>query len=156
MNLTYLGLLLFDCWHRRWSDDWYTRELWQLSILYYHFWSIKNRCSLPFVPEPCYSHYSKVTCIFRQIEIEINLNFCCLSDPHSLFFVTNFCWSRYKLVVKMEQNGEKANFHFWDAVCIKIFGKTADECRQELIAVSYLYYKMINEHKCVFKMVFYL
>ncbi|KHN28478.1 hypothetical protein glysoja_035859 [Glycine soja] len=41
---------------------------------------------------------------------------------------------RYKLVVKMEQNGEKANFHFWDAVCIKIFGKTADECRQELIA----------------------
>ncbi|XP_025980841.2 uncharacterized protein [Glycine max] len=41
---------------------------------------------------------------------------------------------RYKLVVKMEQNGEKANFHFWDAVCIKIFGKTADEYRQELIA----------------------
>ncbi|XP_040871744.1 uncharacterized protein [Glycine max] len=41
---------------------------------------------------------------------------------------------RYKLVVKMEQNGEKANFHFWDAVCIKIFGKNADECRQELIA----------------------
>ncbi|KAG5090871.1 hypothetical protein JHK82_049649 [Glycine max] len=41
---------------------------------------------------------------------------------------------RYKLVVKMEQNGEKANFHFWDAVCIKIFGKTIDECRQELIA----------------------
>ncbi|KAG4920702.1 hypothetical protein JHK86_049515 [Glycine max] len=34
----------------------------------------------------------------------------------------------------MEQNGEKANFHFWDAVCIKIFGKTVDECRQELIA----------------------
>uniref|UniRef100_A0A0R0EJ78 Replication factor A C-terminal domain-containing protein n=1 Tax=Glycine max TaxID=3847 RepID=A0A0R0EJ78_SOYBN len=34
----------------------------------------------------------------------------------------------------MEQNGEKANFHFWDAVCIIIFGKTADECRQELIA----------------------
>ncbi|KAL2963417.1 hypothetical protein AAZX31_17G200200 [Glycine max] len=43
---------------------------------------------------------------------------------------------RYKLVVKMEQNGEKANFHFWDAVCIKIFGKTAEECRQELIASS--------------------
>ncbi|KHN31118.1 hypothetical protein glysoja_046225 [Glycine soja] len=41
---------------------------------------------------------------------------------------------RYKLVVKMEQNGEKANFHFWDVVCIKIFGKTAYECRQELIA----------------------
>ncbi|KAG5098582.1 hypothetical protein JHK82_048436 [Glycine max] len=34
----------------------------------------------------------------------------------------------------MEQNGEKANFHFWDAVCIKIFGKTTEECRQELIA----------------------
>ncbi|KAG5042333.1 hypothetical protein JHK85_006585 [Glycine max] len=43
---------------------------------------------------------------------------------------------RYKLVVKMEQNEEKMNFHFWDAVCIKIFGKTADECRQELIASS--------------------
>ncbi|KHN26273.1 hypothetical protein glysoja_032843 [Glycine soja] len=42
--------------------------------------------------------------------------------------------NKYKLVVKMEQNGEKANFHFWDAVCIKIFGKTVDECRQELIA----------------------
>ncbi|KAH1254931.1 hypothetical protein GmHk_04G011261 [Glycine max] len=42
--------------------------------------------------------------------------------------------NRYKLVVKMKQNGEKANFHFWDAVCIKIFGKTADECCQELIA----------------------
>ncbi|KAH1214832.1 Replication protein A DNA-binding subunit B [Glycine max] len=41
---------------------------------------------------------------------------------------------RYKLVVKMEQNGEKANFHFWDVVCIKIFGKTAYECRQDLIA----------------------
>ncbi|KHN22189.1 hypothetical protein glysoja_042999 [Glycine soja] len=41
---------------------------------------------------------------------------------------------RYKLVVKMEQNGEKANFNFWDAVYIKIFGKTANECRQELIA----------------------
>ncbi|XP_006596690.1 uncharacterized protein [Glycine max] len=41
---------------------------------------------------------------------------------------------RYKLVVKMEQNREKANFHFWDVVCVKIFGKTADECRQELIA----------------------
>ena len=67
-----------------------------------------------------------------------------------------FCWSRYKLVVKMEQNGEKANFNFWDAVYIKIFGKTANECRQELIAISYLYYKTINEHKCVFKMVFYL
>ena len=45
----------------------------------------------------------------------------------------------------MEQNGEKANFHFWDAVCIKIFGKNADECRQELIAVSYLYYNYIRK-----------
>ncbi|KAG4379974.1 hypothetical protein GLYMA_16G086900v4 [Glycine max] len=40
----------------------------------------------------------------------------------------------YKLVVKMEHNGEKANFHFWDATCIKMFGKTAEECRHELIA----------------------
>ncbi|KAH1034921.1 hypothetical protein GYH30_055062 [Glycine max] len=29
---------------------------------------------------------------------------------------------RYKLVVKMDHNGEKANFHFWDASCIKMFG----------------------------------
>ncbi|KHN23196.1 hypothetical protein glysoja_044556 [Glycine soja] len=41
---------------------------------------------------------------------------------------------RYKLVVKMEQNREKANFHFWDVTCIKIFGKMADECHQQLIA----------------------
>ncbi|KHN41379.1 hypothetical protein glysoja_032565 [Glycine soja] len=40
---------------------------------------------------------------------------------------------RYKLVLKMEQNREKANFHFLDATCIKIFGKMADECHQELI-----------------------
>ena len=43
------------------------------------------------------------------------------------------------------KNGEKANFHFWDALCIKIFGKTANECRQELIAVSYLYYNYITK-----------
>ncbi|KAG4908967.1 hypothetical protein JHK87_055083 [Glycine soja] len=41
---------------------------------------------------------------------------------------------KYKLVVKMEHNGEKANFYFWDATCIKMFDKTAEECRQELIA----------------------
>ncbi|RZB42071.1 hypothetical protein D0Y65_052876, partial [Glycine soja] len=40
----------------------------------------------------------------------------------------------YKLVVKMEHNGEKANFYFWDATCIKMFDKTVEECRQELIA----------------------
>ncbi|KAL5193130.1 Replication protein A DNA-binding subunit A [Glycine soja] len=40
---------------------------------------------------------------------------------------------KYKLVVKMEHNGEKANFYFWDATCIKMFDKTAEECRQELI-----------------------
>ncbi|KHN48373.1 hypothetical protein glysoja_047995, partial [Glycine soja] len=43
---------------------------------------------------------------------------------------------KYKLVVKMEHNGEKANFHFWDVTCIKMFGKTAEECRQELITIS--------------------
>lgn len=43
---------------------------------------------------------------------------------------------RYKLVVKMDHNGEKANFHFWDASCIKMFNKTTDECRQEWIAVG--------------------
>ena len=26
-------------------------------------------------------------------------------------------------------------FHFWDRACIKIFGKSVDRCRQELIAV---------------------
>ncbi|KAH1210949.1 hypothetical protein GmHk_15G045140 [Glycine max] len=41
---------------------------------------------------------------------------------------------RYKLVLKLEQNGEKANFHFWDGTCIKIFGKSVDQCRQELVA----------------------
>ncbi|KAG4906364.1 hypothetical protein JHK84_054871 [Glycine max] len=41
---------------------------------------------------------------------------------------------KYKLVVKMEHNGEKANFYFWEATCIKMFDKTAEECRQELIA----------------------
>ncbi|KHN08023.1 Replication protein A 70 kDa DNA-binding subunit [Glycine soja] len=41
---------------------------------------------------------------------------------------------KYKLVVKMEHNGEKANFYFWDATCIKMFDKTVEECRQELIA----------------------
>ncbi|KAH1266316.1 hypothetical protein GmHk_01G001829 [Glycine max] len=41
---------------------------------------------------------------------------------------------RYKLVLKLEQNREKTNFHFWDRACIKIFGKSVDRCRQELIA----------------------
>ncbi|KAL5132857.1 hypothetical protein HKD37_03G006282 [Glycine soja] len=34
----------------------------------------------------------------------------------------------------MEHNGDKGNFLFWDATCIKLFGKTAAECRDELIA----------------------
>ncbi|KAH1256099.1 hypothetical protein GmHk_03G006338 [Glycine max] len=41
---------------------------------------------------------------------------------------------RYKLNVRMEHNGDKGNFLFWDATCIKLFGKTAAECRDELIA----------------------
>ena len=40
----------------------------------------------------------------------------------------------------MEHNGEKANFYFWDATCIKMFDKTAEECRQELIAVCIVTY----------------
>ncbi|KAL5133594.1 ATP-dependent DNA helicase PIF1 [Glycine soja] len=43
---------------------------------------------------------------------------------------------RYKLNVKMEHNGDKGNFLLWDATCIKLFGKTAGECRDELIAVG--------------------
>ncbi|RZC18636.1 hypothetical protein D0Y65_005741, partial [Glycine soja] len=44
--------------------------------------------------------------------------------------------SRYKLNVRMEHNGDKGNFLFWGATCIKLFGKTAAECRDELIAVG--------------------
>ncbi|KAH1247718.1 hypothetical protein GmHk_06G017544 [Glycine max] len=43
---------------------------------------------------------------------------------------------RYKLVLKMEQNGEKTKFHFWDATCIKNFGKTADQYCQEVVIRS--------------------
>ncbi|KAH1214807.1 hypothetical protein GmHk_13G036085 [Glycine max] len=42
---------------------------------------------------------------------------------------------RYKLNVRMKHNGDKGNFLFWDATCIKMFGKTAAECRDELIAI---------------------
>ncbi|KHN15248.1 hypothetical protein glysoja_045938 [Glycine soja] len=48
---------------------------------------------------------------------------------------------RYKLNVRMEHNGDKGNFLFWDATCIKLFGKTAAECRDELIAVCSTRYK---------------
>ncbi|KAG4983136.1 hypothetical protein JHK87_027885 [Glycine soja] len=41
---------------------------------------------------------------------------------------------RYKLNVRMEHNGDKGNFLLWDATCIKLFGKTVGECRDELIA----------------------
>ncbi|KAL5130781.1 hypothetical protein HKD37_12G033780 [Glycine soja] len=33
-------------------------------------------------------------------------------------------------------NGDKGNFLLWDATCIKLFGKTAGECRDELIAAG--------------------
>ncbi|KAG4947087.1 hypothetical protein JHK87_043094 [Glycine soja] len=36
----------------------------------------------------------------------------------------------------MEHNGDKGNFLLWDATCIKLFGKTAGECRDELIAAG--------------------
>ncbi|KAH1256105.1 hypothetical protein GmHk_03G006342 [Glycine max] len=39
-------------------------------------------------------------------------------------------------VSRMEHNGDKGNFLFWGATCIKLFGKTAAECRDELIAVG--------------------
>ncbi|KAH1221303.1 hypothetical protein GmHk_12G034756 [Glycine max] len=39
------------------------------------------------------------------------------------------------LNVRMEHNGDKGNFLFWDAICIKLFGKTAAKCRDELIAI---------------------
>ncbi|RZB57429.1 hypothetical protein D0Y65_046194 [Glycine soja] len=44
--------------------------------------------------------------------------------------------SRYKLNVRMEHNGDKGNFLLWDATCIKLFGKTVGECRDELIAAG--------------------
>ncbi|KAL5134269.1 hypothetical protein HKD37_03G007462 [Glycine soja] len=43
---------------------------------------------------------------------------------------------RYKLNVRMEHNGNKGNFIFWDATCIKMFGKTVAKCRDELIAAG--------------------
>ncbi|KAL5180814.1 hypothetical protein HKD37_01G001872 [Glycine soja] len=43
---------------------------------------------------------------------------------------------RYKLNVRMEHNGDKGNFLLWDATCIKLFGKTAGECRDELIVAG--------------------
>ncbi|KHM99709.1 hypothetical protein glysoja_037273 [Glycine soja] len=43
---------------------------------------------------------------------------------------------QYKLNVRMEHNGDKGNFLLWNATCIKLFGKTAEECRDELIAVG--------------------
>ncbi|KAL5148574.1 hypothetical protein HKD37_13G035604 [Glycine soja] len=39
-------------------------------------------------------------------------------------------------IPRMEHNGDKGNFLFWDATCIKLFGKTAAECRDELIAAG--------------------
>ncbi|KAL5127593.1 hypothetical protein HKD37_14G039985 [Glycine soja] len=46
-------------------------------------------------------------------------------------------WSiQYKLNVRMEHDGDKGNFLLWDATCIKLFGKTAGECRDELIAAG--------------------
>ncbi|KAH1266419.1 hypothetical protein GmHk_01G001919 [Glycine max] len=43
---------------------------------------------------------------------------------------------RYKLNVRMKHNGDKGNFLLWDATCIKLFGKTAGECRDELIVAG--------------------
>ncbi|KHN30508.1 hypothetical protein glysoja_049276 [Glycine soja] len=43
---------------------------------------------------------------------------------------------RYKLNVRMKHNGDKGNFLLWDSTCIKLFGKTAGECRDELIAAG--------------------
>jgi len=57
---------------------------------------------------------------------------------------------RYKLNVRMEHNGDKGNFLFWDATCIKLFGKTAAECRDELIAVcSARYNHRLNNNSVV-------
>ncbi|KAH1213223.1 hypothetical protein GmHk_14G041226 [Glycine max] len=56
---------------------------------------------------------------------------------HSSQISLKFLWmSRYKLNVRMEHNGDKGNFLIWDATCIKLFGKTAGECRDELILVG--------------------
>ncbi|KHN28785.1 hypothetical protein glysoja_040219 [Glycine soja] len=43
---------------------------------------------------------------------------------------------QYKLNVRMKHNGDKGNFLFWDATCIKLFGKTTAECQDELIAAG--------------------
>ncbi|KAH1210310.1 hypothetical protein GmHk_15G044653 [Glycine max] len=39
-------------------------------------------------------------------------------------------------VPRMKHNGDKGNFLLWDSTCIKLFGKTAGECRDELIAAG--------------------
>ncbi|KAH1209853.1 hypothetical protein GmHk_15G044265 [Glycine max] len=39
-------------------------------------------------------------------------------------------------VPRMKHNRDKGNFLLWDATCIKLFGKTAGECRDELIAAG--------------------
>ncbi|KAH1221008.1 hypothetical protein GmHk_12G034513 [Glycine max] len=39
-------------------------------------------------------------------------------------------------VPRIKHNGDKGNFLLWDATCIKLFGKTAGECRDELIAAG--------------------
>ncbi|KAL5185024.1 ATP-dependent DNA helicase PIF1 [Glycine soja] len=39
-------------------------------------------------------------------------------------------------VPRMKHNEDKGNFLLWDATCIKLFGKTAGECRDELITAG--------------------
>ena len=52
------------------------------------------------------------------------------------------------LNVRMKHNEDKGNFLLWDATCIKLFGKTAGECRDELIAVcsTQLNHRLNNDY----------
>ncbi|KAH1209940.1 hypothetical protein GmHk_15G044337 [Glycine max] len=53
---------------------------------------------------------------------------------------------RYKLVVKMEQNREKANFHFWDSVDeIKVFPPCVDELLGKTWAVIFKYHFQMRQ-----------
>ncbi|KAL5132869.1 hypothetical protein HKD37_03G006287 [Glycine soja] len=58
-------------------------------------------------------------------------------DPSKCGSAFRFCQNSVTdTISRMEHNGDKGNFLFWGATCIKLFGKTTAECRDELIAAG--------------------
>ena len=128
--LPFLGVLLFDYWDSWQNHNWCSIELWQLSLLYHNIWSIQSRFNLLFLPKPNERHSSKVRPrIFFALIIWLH------NWLHYQILLKLLWVPRYKLNVRMEHNGDKGNFLIWDATCIKMFDKTAAECRDELIAI---------------------